>query len=491
MDKKINNKHKHRIVMKKITFLLTVTLILNSHSNYGQSLPNREVNCSEVFKELTDKLESNYLAYKKLVEADKEDVYINRKRNYNRLINKRLSANNCTRMLQLFLKEFNDGHLFVFEKPEYIGREKRILQKRAKRNQRNIVEVLKELKVQGDGEITGKWSDGNYKIAIIKEEDFYNGYTITESDTIQAGILLASFKKGNMDDMHGIWYNYNLEPKFIEANLSKENTLISFSGENKWGRIEGKPKREIEVINPKNITQPSLRFLDEETTLFTIPSFSSDPNYLEELLTRNAKSVLSRSKLIIDVRGNRGGNAVYFGFMPLYATQGFSSNDSGEVLASKEILSYFEQLAKKSPSIYQPVVDRIKNNMGKIVLGPDYPDRPLNSYPSKVEHVAILTDGACMSACESFILHSKKVSNKVRVYGANTAGVIDYTSVMSVRLKSSGNQNIYFGFPTSSLSKEYAIDYPNGYNKTGIRPDVAIPSSVEDKILYVNERMDK
>ena len=83
------------------------------------------------------------------------------------------------------------------------------------------------------------------------------------------------------------------------------------------------------------------------------------------------------------------------------------------------------------------------------------------------------------------------MSNKVRVYGANTAGVIDYTSVMSVRLKSSGNQNIYFGFPTSSLSKEYAIDYPNGYNKTGIRPDVAIPSSVEDKILYVNERMDK
>ena len=131
-----------------------------------------------------------------------------------------------------------------------------------------------------------------------------------------------------------------------------------------------------------------------------------------------------------------------------------------------------------------------ENNMGEIVLGPDYPDRPLNSYPSNIKYVAILTDEACMSACESFILHSKAMSDKVKVYGTNTAGVIDYTSVMSVKLKSSKNQNIYFGFPTSSLGKGYSTDeYPNGYNKTGIRPDVALPSSVEDKVLHVMEIM--
>lgn len=481
--------------MKKIIFIITLIFLVNSYNIYGQSLPKREINCSEVFNELTEKLESNYLVFKKMVEAGEVDSYKKRKRNFNLLMgrkSKKLSSNNCTRMLQLFLQEFNDGHLFVFENPEYNKREKKFLQKQEKKNQRNIGEVLNTLKEQGYGKITGKWSDGNYEIAIIKEDNYYNGYTITESDTLPSGSLLASFKKGNMKGMHGTWYNYNLEPKFIQVNLSKENTLLSFSSENKLGRIEGEPKREIEVINPKDITQPSLRFLDDETTLFTIPSFSSDPKYLEELLTKNAGAIVSRSKLIIDVRGNRGGNAVYFGFIPVYATQGLSSHGPGEVLASNDTKSYFEGLAKGNPGVYQPVVDRINKNMGEIVLGPDFPDRPLQAYPSKVEHVAILTDEACMSACESFILHSKAMSDKVKVYGNNTAGVIDYTGVMSVKLESSENQNIYFGFPTSSLSKGHFTDeYPNGYNKTGIRPDVAIPDAVEDKILHVMEMMDK
>lgn len=480
--------------MKKITLVITAILVLNSFNNYGQvrnSLFDNKIKCSKVFDELTVKLESNYLAYKQLVEAGEEDKYKKLKFNYSRLV-KGLTTDNCTRMLELFLQEFNDGHLFVFEKPEYTKREKKLLQKRAKINQRNIEEVLEKLKAQGHGEITGKWSDGNYEIAIIKEGDYYKGYTITESDTIPSGSLLASFNKGNMTGMQGTWYNYNHEPKFIEVNLSKENTLLSFSAENKWGRIEGEPKREIEVINPKDITQPSLRFLDKETTLLTINSFSSDPNYLEELLRKNAEAVVSRSKLIIDVRGNRGGNAVYFGFIPVYATQGLTSRGPGEVLASEDIKGYFQRLAKMSPDVYQTVVDRIKNNMGDIVLGPDFPDRALQQYPSKIEHVAILTDEACMSACESFILHSKAMSNKVKVYGTNTAGVIDYTSVMSVKLKSSKNQNIYFGFPTSSLGKGYFTDeYPDGYNKTGIKPDVAISNSIDDKISYVMEMMGK
>ncbi|QLG44712.1 S41 family peptidase [Costertonia aggregata] len=478
--------------MKKILYIVIVSIFLFSFNANAQSLPDRECNCSEVFEELTEKLESNYLAYKKLVEADQEKKYKNLKHSYNRLL-KNLTADNCTRMLQLFLQEFDDGHLFVFEEPEYTSKEKAILQREAKKNRKNVDAVLKKLEEQGHGKVTGIWSDGNYEIAVIQEGEYFKGYTITWSDTLPAGSLLASFKKGNMNGrMHGTWYNYNNEPKFIEADLSKENTLLNFSSENKWGRIVGKPKREVAITNKDDITQPSIQFLDDETTLFTIPSFSSDPSYLQQLLLKNAESVATRTKLIIDVRGNTGGNAVYFGFIPVYATQGLSASVPGEVLASEDTKNYFERLVKSNPNLYQPVVNRIEKNMGEIVEGPAYPARPFESYPSKIEKVAILADGACASACESFILHSKAMSNKVKVYGSNTAGVIDYTSVTIVKLFSSGNQNIYFGFPTSSLSKSYLTDaYPNGYNTTGINPDVTIPSTVADKVLYVMEKMDE
>ena len=474
-------------------FLLIGILILLFQPNpiSGQPLPDREINCSDTFTELTQKVETNYIGYKKLVNAGEKSRYINLKNRYRRLLNN-LTAENCTRMLRMFLHEFDDGHLFVFERPEYSKKEKRILKKRAGKNRRNINKVLEELNEQGQGKVTGKWSDGNYEIAIIKEDNIYNAYNITESDTLPSGSLLASFRKANMNGrMHGRLYNYNNEPKFIEANVFKENTLLKFYSDNMWGRIEGAPNREIKMINHNEILQPSITFLNDETTLFNIPSFSTDFVYLRTLLLSNADSVASRSKLIIDVRGNTGGNAVYFSFIPVFATQGLTGGQ-GEVYASDDTKAYFERMAANNPDLYLPVVQRIQKNMGEIVLGPDYPDKEFAPYPSKIEQVAILTDKACMSACESFILHSKAMSNKVKVYGTNTAGVIDYTSVMSMKLKSSGNQNVYFGFPTSSLSKNYFTnEYPNGYNKTGIRPDVLVPDTVSDKTTYVLDMMEK
>ena len=98
---------------------------------------------------------------------------------------------------------------------------------------------------------------------------------------------------------------------------------------------------------------------------------------------------------------------------------------------------------------------------------------------SKIQHVAILTDEACISAAESFILEAKSSSDKVKTFGSPTGGVIDYTSVSSVVLEGSGKQHIIFGFPTSTLHKDIPL---NGYNETGIVPDVYINNQVQDKI---------
>ena len=120
--------------------------------------------------------------------------------------------------------------------------------------------------------------------------------------------------------------------------------------------------------------------------------------------------------------------------------------------------------------------------MGQIVDGPLYPKRNYKKRKkSRVENVAILTDEACMSAAESFILHCKQNSTLVKTFGSPTNGVIDYTSVNAVLLES-GNQNIYFGYPTSSLHQRIPDD---GFNKTGMLPDVPIDPSVKDKVAFI------
>ena len=90
-------------------------------------------------------------------------------------------------------------------------------------------------------------------------------------------------------------------------------------------------------------------------------------------------------------------------------------------------------------------------------------------------------DNGCASAAESFILHAKGASDKVLTFGSPSRGMIDFTSVNSLLLKNSGNQNIYFGYPTGTLHKEVM---ERGFNKTGILPDNPVPTS-EDQIQYI------
>ena len=156
----------------------------------------------------------------------------------------------------------------------------------------------------------------------------------------------------------------------------------------------------------------------------------------------------------------------------------------GQVFASEDTKRYYEKMRHYSEEIYGTMVTEIENNMGEIIPGPNYTEQQLDFQPSKIKNVAILTDGAVGSAAESFVLHSKQVSSKVITFGSPTYGMIDQTSVNAILLETSKDQNIYFGYPTSSLGGK-DDRHPNGYNKTGILPDISIKDSVQDKVQFI------
>lgn len=473
--------------MKKNRFKSLLLMLLIFSTSYSQQ---DKCDCSIVFEELTQKIEENYIVLAQLRLDGNDEAYDKRTEDF-----KRKAANTasrgCTEILSEFLYYFDDGHLFVTESPNYTAEELTNFKADRKNNKSSLKGILSTLEYEknmaeknGLDGIIGKWSDGVSELAIIKDEGYYRAYILKSvNENTHTGELKAEFEPiPYSNGFQGVYYSYdNYASKYVRGDIYKEASLLSIFGTSVWGKI-GDESREIEMINHKDIKQPRIEKLDDYTTLFSIPSFSYDYNKFISILLENQTILKNTTNLIFDIRGNTGGNAIYLAFMDAYADRVLPSNQ-GKILASGATLKYFEGLSKNNPEVYDNVVERIKANMGKIIDGPKYPEKKFKPYETKIKNVAILTDRAVASAAESFILHSKLASSKVKVFGSPTQGMIDYTSVNALKLKTSGDQNILFGYPTSTYHKE--VIPKNGYNKTGIIPDVIIRESVKDKVKFV------
>ncbi len=461
--------------------MLALTMINLSWSQ------ERTCNCSEAFSDMTVKLEANYIGLKHFYERGKRSEYEQRKTEFTKL-SSNTDASQCTQVLGEFLSYFDDGHLFVFERPKYAETEIDAMRRRIQTGKLDVDQVEALLKLQsrmtgtGEGDkIIGRYSDATSEFAMVKDGDSYNGYILqSTNENVSSGELKVTLKWTG-EAYRGVYYSYGHEVSFTKGQLYKEGTLLKLAN-SRWARIDSEFEREEAMFDFENgIDQPTIQKLDDDNVLFSIPSYNLDYQQFMSFLKKNEKTLLNARNLIFDIRGNTGGNAIYFPFFDLFSDR-IMPGGQGHVLASADNLAYFERNVQFSAKIYKPVVKDIQEHMGEIVDGPAYLGRTVKrNKKSKVENVAILTDEGCMSAAESFILHAKGISSKVTTFGSPTFGMIDYTSVNASQLNS-GNQHIYFGYPTSTFHKEIP---ENGYNKTGIVPDVPIARNVEDKVAYI------
>lgn len=467
-------------LLNKGTIIGLMIMIMSFYSN----AQHKVCDCTEVFSEMAEKVEANYIGLKHLQAKEKGDEYEQRKSEFITKA-KSVEALNCTAFLQEFVDYFEDGHLSILDRPLFDDEQKDSILSKIQGERLDIKSINHLLTLSGNQDpYIGKYTDGVSDFAIVRENDIYKAYVLmSKDDNTLPGELKASFKKVD-EGIRGSYYTYDQIPWFLKGGLYKEGTLLRVGSE-AWIKTDSEFKRELEMVNFEGETHwPTIQKIDDDNVLFSIPDFDVDIKVWNALVKENQATLLNAKNLIFDIRGNRGGNAIYFSVFNLFSDREMPGGQ-GHVLASEDILAYFERNMQYSKKIYGPVVEAIKENMGAIVDGPLYPKRNYKrKNKSKVENVAILTDEACMSAAESFILHSMQASSLVKTFGSPTNGVIDYTSVGSVFLKSSGSQRIILAFPTSTLHK----DIPeNGYNKTGMIPDVPIDNKVNDKVAFIVE----
>lgn len=453
-----------RFLKIKLLALFTVTSLVT----YGQ---NTDCKCGDVFKKLTEKLEANYVGYH-LLKSKADADYQALKLKYGALSQNTGSAD-CTALLQGFLSFFKDGHLFVTEYPKFSEADMASIKAKLKSLRFNI----NSLSVSGESSFVGYWTDGVSKFLITKNpaNEFpfeYVAVIIEGPDSTKIGEIKFGLNKNN----EGTYYTANYSSRYVKVNVYKENTLLSIWGGITWGRLES---ADTPLFNP---TATTIKKVDNNTLLITIPSFLINISDFNNLLLANEKEIVNTKNLIIDIRGNTGGNGIYFDLISTYYDKPVM-HEKGYSVSSDDNIAYFEKfITKQKNDPYIAMVDTMKAKKNNtLVTGPDFGTLKLEPTKTNIKKVIILTDRGCMSASETFVLYSKAASSRVITMGDNTGGVVDYNNINLIPLPCS-KQGIYFGYPTYSLNKQVV---KNGYNFSGIPPDIKIDSSVPDKISFV------
>lgn len=237
-------------------------------------------------------------------------------------------------------------------------------------------------------------------------------------------------------------------------------------------------------------SKTNINILDDKTAFLRFPSFEwSEKKNIDSVLKAYDAQLKKLPNWIIDLRGNDGGTDYAFGGLMPYLYSHPIKIKPDEYLSTEENIRILTEnlndsdLSKAGKDFLTHLIDLMKRNPNRFV-NPSGKDNfeikfdTIYPYPTKV---AILIDRNTASSAESFLLSAMQ-SSKVKVYGENSAGMLDY------------NNTQYFDIPCKDLN----LVIPIGRSKRlpespidniGIKPDVKINVKETDKINYIKKAM--
>ncbi|MBS1528886.1 MAG: hypothetical protein JSU01_01155 [Bacteroidetes bacterium] len=477
--------------MKKV-LLATAVILFTARLSFGQAC-----SCADVLSQVVWKTEHDYAGYIHKVKEKDSTAYSKLKMKLVREA-KNASFKACYTLLEEYVDFFHDGHLYIGEFP---GKQPDSLINGVKRYQvpGNYASAL--LKNRHRDSIEGIWNGGGgLQLAIVKAgpNKFYGVVRKTKAPRWEPGMVKLELEKvGDNRYNAALYRNDFAKIHFFGLEISK-NTMFSFGVYRFAKTFPVNP--ETQYIDPDGPELPTVRALDQDNVLLTIPSALIDGRYLDSILVKNLTLVTTTPNLIIDVRGNGGGNYIWGDIYELANTivkpEPKKPGDQFLLLASEDDADYVYKLGayyrQQKDSAAMKFIDdevaKIRANIGKMVGFSFYsagPDTAKRTVYDKIKHVAVIMDKNVASAGEAFIIDLLETSSKVMLYGANTHGMIDYMQVNTLPVGAC--DWYYFGYPTY-----FAPDIKtNPRNPTGIKPDVDVPAGTPDWVEWVRKDLGK
>ena len=322
------------------------------------------------------------------------------------------------------------------------------------------------------------------KIKVSNQKAFEN---------LTTSLRKKSTKANNVDSCYVIlrtWTNY-----FKDSHLRVQ---LDWRYRQKYPEVSkqlnarfAKPKNNT-ILTEKLESKTNIKILDDKTVQLRLPSFEwSEKKNIDSLLKAYAQDIKKLPNWIIDLRGNVGGTDYAFsGLMPYIYTSPIKIKPD-EFLSSKENIKILtenlkdNELSKAGKDFIANLIKLMNQHPNKFVnpSGKDSFEIKLDTVYPYPSNVAILIDRNTASSAESFLLSAIQ-STKVKVYGENSTGMLDY------------NNTQFFDIPC----KDFNLVIPIGRSKRlpekpidniGIKPDVKIDVNETDKINYIKRLMER
>jgi hypothetical protein len=233
--------------------------------------------------------------------------------------------------------------------------------------------------------------------------------------------------------------------------------------------------------------QVQLRVLDAATLYIALKSCDlANKPILDSLLKANATMLKTIPNWIVDFRGNGGGSTdVFQSLLPFFYTK--TLHDKGDKhWMTPDQTAAFKKFTEENKALMDTAT---LNYLNKIIrFGEANPNGWHDSGSDSLKYekvlafpkrVAVLSDRNNGSSGETFLLTVKGLSDKVTVFGENSAGYMDYGDLQE------------FTFPCKKLMmyipsrRSNYLDDGITYSYTGIPPDIFIPASTKDWIGFV------
>jgi len=467
--------------MKKLIALFVILI-----SPYLLIAQQISCNCLDNLNETIAKTEINYAGFPTKVNARTKLNYDNLIKNLRTKAGKESNAKNCFYIIKDYIRFFKDKHFSL----SYLN----------KNDFDNKIESIDESyfkTLKPGNHVEGIWTDADSSVTLGIKKFPNNEYKAiilkAKDEKLTRGLVyftLKPHKKGFLLQQYNVFNS-------VDFYAQQRNGLLQLWNFSLFGRIfpremTANEKRELSTWKNNN-NGLDFNQLDKETSYIKIPTFFNNDSKIEKLVTSNDKAIRKSKYLIIDLRGNGGGNSGWSFLLPYVMTNPIKQDSpllrisKDNVQLKKSDLEYVvknplpAELKKYYPDEYISTLKKIyeelpdTKNVFYAVPGLTIPVDSVLDSPSKV---ALITDELCGSSTEYFFQLMKQSKKTIR-YGSNSVGMMDYEGPTSTTPLPCKELILMMPVSKSSWTDKSPID------EVGFSPDIKLNISEKQWVEYI------
>ena len=472
--------------MCAMKYIFFVSLILLWKNSKGQPC-----DCRANFLYMKEKVEKNYVGFADKVPPSQSSRFAHFTDSLERLAS---GSDNrkCLGLLRAWLTYFKDLHISMTIKDDASNRnaireifsasEKVSLSEQAFRS------YLDSNKSSLDP-LEGIWEDENhvYRMGFIRDRsgkpDQFIGF-ILKADSVywMPGQVKARIRRtgGNYQAV----YYLNRDHSVFEPPIIIQQNRLSAGAFGLWFRKLPAGGDSDTITQTRTPHTAFFKVLDDRSCLLTIPGSGVDYiRAVDSIIRINQSVIQQRENLIIDLRNNSGGSVLTFEKLLPFIYTGPVINYGASVLATDDNIKYYysqydlPNISDSMKNVFRRDESELRKHEGTIYrLWPDDTLR-LDKVLPYPKTVSVIINEYCASSTELFLLQAKQ-SSKVVIFGKHSAGAVDYSDAVTMKM------------PCELFSLRYSTSRTNRLpaeplDNIGIRPDITIPDNIVNWVEFV------